>query len=114
LEDFGYRITTVSNGEEAIQALESSTFDLILMDINMPGMSGFEAAKIIRKMESMKGQHTPIIALSGMVMSNSYEKFSDSGMDTFIPKPLDTNMLYRVIESYLEAQNSSSPGKKSH
>lgn len=86
LEKFGHKVEIVSNGKLAVEAFEKNTYDLILMDVQMPIMGGFEATQKIRELEfkSATGSHVPIIALTAHAMIGDREKCLQSGMVSFI------------------------------
>jgi signal transduction histidine kinase/DNA-binding response OmpR family regulator len=88
LEKQGHFVTVVGNGYEALQALERQTFDLVLMDIQMPEMDGLQAAAAIRDRESTGGGHIPIIALTAHAMAGDRERFIAAGMDGYVTKPI--------------------------
>jgi CheY-like chemotaxis protein len=87
LEKEGHSVTVVANGREAVLAAERQTFDLILMDIQMPEMDGFDATRAIRKQED-GGKRTPIIALTAHAMAGDKERCLDAGMDGYVTKPI--------------------------
>jgi CheY-like chemotaxis protein len=99
LEKIGHEVTIASNGKEALAALERSTFDLILMDIQMPEMNGFEATAAIRAREEAEGGHIPIIAMTAHALKEDRQRSLDSGMDDYISKPLDALRLYAVVDA---------------
>ena len=101
LEKLGHGITVVSNGREALDATVRHTFDLVLMDIQMPEMSGFEAAEAIRARESGTGKHLPIIALTAHAMDGDRERCLERGMDGYLAKPVRGAELSQVIGSLL-------------
>jgi signal transduction histidine kinase/CheY-like chemotaxis protein len=84
----GWKCTKAANGKEAIELFEKNTFDLVLMDVQMPEIDGYTATKIIRKMEKEKYRHTPIIAVTAFAMKHDEEKCLDAGMDDYISKPI--------------------------
>jgi PAS domain S-box-containing protein len=92
----------VSDGNEAVAAVKSKQYDLVLMDENMPNCSGIEAMKIIR--QTVSSEELPIIALTANVMSDDKERFLREGMDDFIAKPININELKRVLSHYLTSQ----------
>ncbi len=98
LEKLGHQVKAAHNGEEAISALEKNIFDLILMDVQMPKMDGFEATAIIREKEAKTGKHIPIIAMTAHAMKGDREKCLEAGMDDYISKPLNSDELSRTIE----------------
>ena len=87
LEKQGHQVVTASNGRAALERLEKATFDLILMDIQMPEMDGFEATAVIRKEEESTGKHLPIIAMTAHAMEGDRERCLAAGMDGYISKP---------------------------
>ncbi|CAJ0641514.1 5911_t:CDS:2 [Entrophospora sp. SA101] len=88
LGKFGHKVEIAANGQLAVEAFKSKRYDLILMDIQMPIMGGFEATQKIRDYESQHGGHVPIIALAVHAMIGDREKCLDSGMDEYLTKPL--------------------------
>lgn len=102
LENFGYRVVTANNGQEAVEIYGSDTsIDLILMDIEMPILDGFEATRMIRDIEKQKGRDNtvPIITLSG---SNMKEKCIAAGFDSYLSKPVETVELRKTLDEYLK------------
>jgi PAS domain S-box-containing protein len=105
IEKFGYTVDAVNNGREAILAWESSHYDLILMDCQMPEMDGFEATREIRKRErEREGTHTPIVALTANAIVGADEECRAAGMDEYLSKPLDRELLGRTLTRLLSAQ----------
>ena len=80
-----------------LTALEGDTFDLVLMDVQMPEMDGFEATAAIRKKEISTGGHIPIIALTANSMTGDRERCLLAGMDAYLSKPLTPNLLFETI-----------------
>ena len=104
LEKRGHHITVANNGLEAIDLFNRSYFDLILMDVQMPEMDGYEATGRIRQWELARGTHTPIIALTAHAMAGDRELCFSAGMDDYITKPIDARALVAKIEALLERQ----------
>lgn len=100
LERFGYRADAVPNGLEAVQAMKTTPYHLVLMDCQMPEMDGFEAARAIRKFSLV-----PIIALTAHVMQGDRRKCLEAGMDDYISKPIDPGELIYTIEKWLLESN---------
>ena len=98
LEQRGHKVTVANNGRQAIAALDSESFDVVLMDIQMPAMDGFEATAIIRKKEKAAGGHIPIIAMTAHAMKGDRERCFEAGMDGYIAKPIRAKDLYETIE----------------
>jgi CheY-like chemotaxis protein len=102
LERLGYRAEIASNGEEAIDALARVDYDLVLMDLQMPGMGGLEASRIIRDAGSKVVRHdVPIVAMTANAMQGDRESCIEAGMDDYISKPVKPNELRSVLERLL-------------
>lgn len=104
LDDYGIQYTIANDGVEAVEAFKTSHFDLVLMDENMPNMTGVQAVEEIREYEHDKDkQSTPIVALTANVMREDRERFRNAGMDDFLAKPIDTKELERILSRYLSS-----------
>ena len=88
-------------GREAVAAFESQDFDLVLMDVQMPEMDGFEATAAIRSREKRTGAHIPIIAMTAHAMKGDRERCLEAGMDDYVSKPVRAKQLFETIESLL-------------
>ena len=101
LTRYHYQVTIAGNGLEGVQMFKKQKFDLILMDIMMPIMDGFEATKEIRMIESqnMSLTHTPIIAFTANTINNDRDKCIMGGMDDIIEKPFDIQIFREVLSS---------------
>jgi signal transduction histidine kinase/CheY-like chemotaxis protein len=99
LEKKGHTVITAQDGREALAVLETETVDLILMDVQMPGMDGVEATRIIRARETPGGLHLPIVALTAHAMSGDRDYCLDAGMDDYLTKPIQAEDLRRVLAS---------------
>jgi signal transduction histidine kinase/DNA-binding response OmpR family regulator len=97
LEEKGWQITEVTNGEEALEALNENNFDLIIMDVQMPKLNGFEATQAIRENEKDTGQHIPIIATTAFALKGDREKCLEAGMDEYLSKPINIEKLMETI-----------------
>jgi CheY-like chemotaxis protein len=97
LEKQDHSVTIAANGREALLAFEQQTFDLILMDIQMPEMDGFAATAAIRRTEP-DGRHTPILALTAHAMSGDRERCLAAGMDGYVSKPISLEELRAEID----------------
>ncbi len=106
LENLGHIITWVCNGREAVNAFKKDTFDIILMDIHMPEMDGFEATAVIRSTKIDSKEHIPIIALTASVMGNEIKRLIAVGMNSVVAKPIDFNNLNKVMDK-LVLENKS-------
>jgi CheY-like chemotaxis protein len=98
LEQRGHKVTIANNGQEAIAALANESFDVVLMDVQMPAMDGLEATGIIREKEKESGAHIPIIAMTAHAMKGDRERCLEAGMDGYIPKPIRAKDLYETVE----------------
>jgi signal transduction histidine kinase/DNA-binding response OmpR family regulator len=99
LEKMGHRVTLAANGVEAIQRHAGGEFDLILMDVQMPEMNGFEATGQIREREKRTGNHVPIIALTAHAIQGDRDRCLAAGMDDYLSKPLNASLLAEKLES---------------
>ena len=109
LEQEGHRVTTTWNGREAVEAARSATFDLVLMDIQMPEMGGLEATAAIRDYETRTGAHVPIVAMTAHAMPGDRERALAAGMDGYIAKPLRPDELLVAIAA---ATKQDMPGTR--
>ena len=100
LGKWGMTYDSVEDGLKALEIMKTARYDIILLDIQMPHMDGFEVARRIRKMEGLDSHNLPVIALSADVFSNVYNRLMESGMDDFVSKPLNPNELLEVIYKY--------------
>ncbi|MGI6372677.1 MAG: response regulator [Caldicoprobacterales bacterium] len=108
LEKRGYSVLSVSNGLEAIEALDGDIeFDLVLMDVQMPEMSGLEATRRIREMERVTGKRIPILAMTAYAMKGDREKCIDAGMDGYMSKPLNPAVLYDTVDKFLKSKSAA-------
>lgn len=108
LEPFDAEIEIVGNGRVALEAVSSSAYDMVLMDVQMPEMDGVTATRHIRKLDG-PGADTPIIALTANAMTGDREAYLQAGMSDYVPKPLDQHVLLRTI-----ARAASVPDPISH
>ena len=99
LENAGHTCMLAENGREAVEAFERERFDLILMDVQMPEMGGFEAVQRIRLLEQRSGAHTPIVALTAHALKGDRERCLAAGMDDYLVKPIREIDLRNVVES---------------
>ena len=102
LEKRGHEVAVAENGRKAVAALEAERFDLVLMDVQMPEMDGFEATAAIRNAERSTGAHTKIIAITASAMRGDRERCLEAGMDEYIAKPVKSEELFRVVEEAVE------------
>ncbi len=117
LEPLGFEVDVADNGYEALNKMEKSEYDLILMDCQMPEMDGFETTKHIRKNEH-KDRHIPVIALTASILPEEKSRCFEVGMDDYLTKPLDKEIFYSVLDRWLpksellSANNSDDPASE--
>jgi CheY-like chemotaxis protein len=109
LEKQGYAVTVVGDGQTVLATLAQESFDLILMDIQMPVMDGLEATATIRRQEKMQGSHVPIIAMTAHAMRGDRERCLAAGMDGYVTKPIQANDLSDAITSLLHVASQPAP-----
>jgi CheY-like chemotaxis protein len=100
LEKQGYSVTVAGNGREALATLQRQVFDVVLMDVQMPEMDGFQTTKAIRAQENAGGARIPIIAMTAHAMQGDRERCLQAGMDAYICKPIDRAKLLDLVERY--------------
>ena len=94
----GHQVTVGNNRREALDALQADGFELVLMDVQMPEMDGFEATAAIRDRERATGQHVRIIAMTAHAMKGDKERCLAAGMDGYLSKPIDQRSLFAAVE----------------
>ena len=99
LEKQGHHLTIAGNGREALERLEKESFDVVLMDVQMPEMDGFEATAAIRERERLTAKHVPIIAMTAHTMQGDRERCLAAGMDGYVSKPIKLQELIGAIEN---------------
>jgi signal transduction histidine kinase/CheY-like chemotaxis protein/ligand-binding sensor domain-containing protein len=107
LERMGHQVTLAKNGREAVQLTESRKFDVILMDIHMPEMDGFEATGLIRKRDQEIGKRTPIVAVTALAMLSDRERCLAAGMDAYVTKPFQAERIVSAIREAVTLADSS-------
>jgi len=112
LQKAGHTVMVAENGREALAALDSMSFDLILMDMQMPEMGGAEAMAIIREREAAAGGHMPIVALTAHALKGDRERCLESGADGYVPKPISPPMLFHEIDLVLARFAPSAEGRR--
>ena len=100
LQKQGHRVVIAENGRRALEILEKENFDVILMDVQMPTMDGFEATAAIRRKQSRTGKYTPIIAMTAHSMEGDRERCIDAGMDDYISKPIQGTLLRDLLKTH--------------
>ena len=104
LQKRGHQVVTARDGREALERVQQERFDLILMDVQMPGMDGFEATAAIRKNEQTTGVHIPIIAMTAHALKGDREWCLAAGMDDYVSKPIEARRLFEAIERVLPSR----------
>ena len=100
-------MTVVGNGREAVEAVASGDYDLVLMDVQMPEMDGFEATAAIRAAERITGRHIRIFAMTAHAMSGDAQRCLEQGMDAYISKPLRAEGLCSMVEGSDAAERTA-------
>jgi signal transduction histidine kinase/ActR/RegA family two-component response regulator len=108
LEKHGHEVILARNGQEAVQQLESESFDLVLMDVQMPEMDGLQATRAIRERERITGAHLPIVAMTAYAIQGDQERCLAAGMDGYISKPINFKELFEVVHTVLGSVSGAS------
>ncbi|MCO4759602.1 MAG: response regulator, partial [Oceanospirillaceae bacterium] len=106
LEQRGHSVIIANDGQEAVEWFERESFDLVLMDVQMPEMDGLQATARIRELEAGGASHLPIIAMTANAMKGDREQCLSAGMDDYIPKPIRSQQLYDTIDQVVNAAAS--------
>jgi two-component system, sensor histidine kinase and response regulator len=101
LEKRGHTVILAENGRQALTAFSNGSFDLLLMDLQMPEMDGIEATSEIRRLEQLTKHHVPIIAMTAHAMKGDRERCLEAGMDGYVAKPLNPRDLWDEMERLL-------------
>lgn len=101
LKKFGYTADIVANGKEALEVIANQTYDMVLMDVQMPEMDGLRATALIRESEDGTSRHIPIVAMTANAMTGDKEKCLEAGMDDYLAKPVEPELLLNTIKRYL-------------
>ncbi len=112
LEKWGHAVRTVNNGKEALEALKSQAFDLVLMDIEMPEMDGLQTTAVVRLREQGTSQHVPIVAMTAHAMKGDKERCLAAGMDAYVSKPVQVNELYEVLEDLMSQRQPEAAARR--
>jgi two-component system sensor histidine kinase/response regulator len=107
LEKQGHAIVVAANGREAVEAVQRQPFDLVLMDVQMPEMDGFEATAAIRRLERGTDRHLPILAMTAYAMKGDRERCLQSGMDDYVSKPIQPRALWEKIDKLVPQAHSA-------
>ncbi|MDB5337767.1 MAG: domain S-box [Planctomycetaceae bacterium] len=106
LQKQGHSVVVACNGKEALRILEEQPFDVVLMDVQMPEMGGFEATACIRASERGTSKHVPIIAMTAHAMKGDRERCLEAGMDGYVAKPIEASELWAALESITVATST--------
>jgi CheY-like chemotaxis protein len=109
LQKRGHAVNIAATGEIALAEIEKQPFDVVLMDLQMPGMGGLEATRAIREKERGTGEHLPIIAMTANAMKGDKERCLAAGMDGYVPKPIRAQELFATIEEICERSTEQDP-----
>jgi two-component system, sensor histidine kinase and response regulator len=110
LEKRNHSVVVASNGKEALAALAATSFDLVLMDVQMPEMDGLEAVAALRQLELSTGRHQHVVAMTALAMTGDRERCIAAGMDGYLSKPIRPQQLDEVLDaSLVEKENKASP-----
>jgi len=101
LQKLGHEIVCVENGREAVSACQAEAFDVVLMDVEMPAMGGYDATAAIRRHEESTGQHMAIVALTAHALRGDRQRCLEAGMDGYVSKPIRRDTLFAVVEKHL-------------
>jgi CheY-like chemotaxis protein len=101
LEKAGHTVVVANHGKEAVAAWREGQFDLVLMDVQMPEMDGFDATADIRAAEANAGTHVPIVAMTAHAMKGDRERCLAAGMDDYLAKPIRASQLFETIDALL-------------
>jgi CheY-like chemotaxis protein/nitrogen-specific signal transduction histidine kinase len=103
LERKGHHVTVAADGRQALDRFAAAPFDLVLLDIQMPEMDGYEAATLMRELDRVRGAHTPIVALTANALREDRERAFAAGMDAYLAKPIRPEELYSLISAVTAA-----------
>jgi len=109
LEKKGHRVQVVGSGRDALAALDKGTFDLVLMDVQMPDMDGLEVTAAIRLREKASGGHLPIVAMTAHAMKGDRERCLEAGMDGYVTKPIQDHELWQAIRAVVRSAPAAEP-----
>jgi two-component system sensor histidine kinase/response regulator len=110
LEKLGHRVTIANNGVEALKAIEQQSFDLVLMDLQMPEMDGLAATRELRRREEIGGRRTPVVAMTAHAMKGDREKCLAAGMDDYLCKPIRLRDVSAKLSALFADQDRQLPG----
>ena len=106
-----HKVDVANNGSAAVEAWASGRYDLVLMDCQMPVMDGYEATRTIRTRELGRDKRTPIVALTAHAIKGADDECFEAGMDDYLTKPIDRELLRRCLERWLKSVPSQAGGQ---
>jgi CheY-like chemotaxis protein len=109
LEKRNHSVVVANNGREALELLEKDTFDLVLMDMQMPEMDGFEATRRLREKEKSTGRRQAVVAMTALAMNGDRERCLAVGMDGYISKPIRPQELDELLDGYIAKKTAEMP-----
>jgi two-component system sensor histidine kinase/response regulator len=109
LEKRGHEVTLAENGREALTALDKQSFDLVLMDVQMPEMDGLEATRLLRTQEQATGKRQAVVAMTALAMKGDRERCLGAGMDGYLTKPIRPQELDEMLEQYVAMDREELP-----
>jgi CheY-like chemotaxis protein len=101
LQKHGHHVDVVADGRAAVEAVTAGSYDLVLMDVQMPDMDGLEATRAIRERERAEGGHLPIVAMTAHAMKGDRERCLEAGMDDYVSKPIHAHDVLRTIQEVM-------------
>lgn len=101
MQSWGFTVDVAVNGKEAVEKVERNTYDLVLMDIQMPEMDGMQATESIRRLKDAAKASTPIVALTANLLNGDGDRYIQKGMNDFLHKPLDEQRLFQLVSKNL-------------
>ena len=105
LQKAGYSVDAVDNGAQAVEKAKTGKYNIVLMDVQMPDMDGFEATQLIRQWDAERGMHIPIIAMTAHALKGDRELCIEAGMDDYVTKPLESKVLFAVIDRWIQPES---------
>ncbi len=103
----GHTVVVAGSGKEVLQLLEQQSFDVVLMDVQMPDMDGLQTTELIRAQEKETGRHVPIVAMTGHAMKGDRERCLEAGMDDYLAKPIQARELFEILARVVPVQSHS-------
>jgi len=108
----GHAVTVAGDGQQALDLVARERFDVVLMDVQMPVMGGLEATSAIREREKSSGEHIRIVAMTAHALNGDRERCLAAGMDGYLPKPIEPEMLYAVVEQTIADARPQTPAPR--